>query len=215
MRPALNDNTATHQRVAHWEKVHHEKAPASVSWFQEAPTVSLDLIDALHLPHNASIIDIGAGISRLVDHLLVKRFETVTLVDISARALEVTKSRLGPQGVGVKWLIGDVLTTDLGGPYDLWHDRAVFHFLTDSDDRVHYRTQLARSTRVGSYVCIATFAEDGPEKCSGLPVQRYSLNQLASVFAPSLQLVASEHEAHRTPGGATQQFVYAMFQRVA
>lgn len=159
---------------AHWEGVYQTKDPTGVSWYQPTPQLSLELIDTLNLPAGERVLDVGAGASALPDGLLERGLK-VQVLDLSARALELTRERLGARAAAVTWQVGDVLTAPLGaGDFALWHDRAVFHFLTDGAERQRYVAQAAAAVRVGGHAIIAAFAPDGPQKCSGLPVQRYS-----------------------------------------
>lgn len=194
-----------------WERAHHDKQPAEQSWYQRDATASLGLIEWAGVHTRDRIIDVGGGISTLVDQLLTRGFEHVTVADISAGALAQTKRRLAHRADAVHWITGDVQTCELAGPYDFWHDRAVFHFLIEAEQQARYVAQLEHNLRPGGYAMIATFAEHGPERCSGLPVQRYSAESLAKLLGGSFELCATQHETHITPGGAEQPFVYALF----
>lgn len=197
----------------HWEQVHSSKAPTEVSWFQALPQVSLDYIEASGAGPQAALLDVGGGISSLVDALLEEGYSRLSVLDISEAALATSKARLGERASRVRWLVGDILHTDLGQSYDLWHDRAVFHFLTTEPEQQQYLTQLRTFLRPGGWVVLATFAEDGPEKCSGLPVARYSAEQLAQYLGPEFTLHRSSHETHLTPQGREQRFTFTLFQR--
>ena len=195
----------------HWETVYGTKAIDAVSWFQPSATTSLALIQRVAPPRNTPIIDVGGGASVLVDGLLDAGYRDVTVLDIAASALAAAKERLGPAADRVHWLEGDARTAPLDeARYGVWHDRAVFHFLTDANDRAAYVRQVERTVRVGGHVIVATFAEDGPTKCSGLPVARYSADALHHEFGPSFELLASEREMHTTPMGTQQAFVYCL-----
>ena len=165
-------------RQAHWQNVYATKAENEVSWYQETPAPSLDLIAATGLPNDAAIIDVGGGASRLVDCLLDKGFHRVTILDLSAKALEETKKRLGRRADGIDWIVADVTTWEPSHSYALWHDRAAFHFLIEPADRAAYVLRLKKAVRPGGHVIVATFAPDGPERCSGLPIVRYDRKRL-------------------------------------
>lgn len=193
----------------HWESVYQRKAVDEVSWYRPHLDQSLRFIDEAKLPADAAIIDVGAGASTLVDDLLDRGFRDVTALDLSSRALEVARARLQERAAQVKWIVGDV--TSIGLPelaYDLWHDRAVFHFLTDPDDRRRYVAQVRRSLRPGGRVLVATFSHEGPTSCSGLDVSRYDEGELHAVFGPDFEPLACVRETHVTPGGKPQAFLY-------
>lgn len=193
----------------HWEKVYQTKQPEAVSWFQAHATRSLELIRSIGTPLDASIIDVGGGASTLVDDLLHDGFNQVTVLDLSDSALEVARNRLGVSGAGVSWIAGDIRNVNLPEQtYDIWHDRAVFHFLTDPADRASYVRQVMKSVKQGGHVIVATFAPDGPEQCSGLPVARYAPNELHGEFGPAFELLEHTSEEHKTPWGSVQHFVY-------
>ncbi len=198
----------------HWETIYRTKDVHEVSWFQSEARRSLDLITRICADRAAPIIDVGAGASVLVDNLLAAGYQDLSVLDWSEAALEISRDRLGADSSRVKWMRVDVLRSQLDeGAYAVWHDRAVFHFLTDATDRQAYVEQVRRAVRPRGYVLVATFAEDGPEYCSGLPVVRYSAEGLHSEFGTDFQLVRSEHEDHRTPGGAEQSFLYCLCRR--
>lgn len=202
-------------RLAHWEHVYRTKAPDQVSWFQADASLSFDLIRRNASSLETAIIDVGAGASSLVDHLLAAGYRNITVLDLSAAALAQSQLRLEPSGMdhGVTWRHADVLTAGLPeAGFDLWHDRAVFHFLTDAADRAQYVAQVRRAVRPGGFVLVATFAEDGPTRCSGLDVVRYAPQQLHSEFGNDFQLVDSLREEHATPSGARQAFTYCLFR---
>ena len=193
----------------HWEQVYTTKASDSVSWFQEHADQSLRLIHNTRLGKDAAIIDVGGGASRLVDDLVAEGYTDLTVFDLSSTALAVARQRLGKHADIVHWIEGDITRTKFPmNRFDIWHDRAVFHFLTDPADRHAYVERVLSSVRPGGHVIVATFAEDGPEKCSGLPVMRYQPETLHVVFGDTFQLVEHKKEAHHTPFGTTQQFVY-------
>ncbi|MHB8950983.1 MAG: class I SAM-dependent methyltransferase [Rhodoferax sp.] len=193
----------------HWEKVYLTKQPDAVSWFQEHATRSLELVRSVGTSLNANIIDVGGGASTLVDDLLSNGFNNISVLDLSAKALDVARKRLGTEGDRVTWIPGDICTVNLPDQtYDIWHDRAVFHFLTDSADRTAYVQQVMKSVKPGGHVIVATFSPDGPEQCSGLPVARYAPEQLHQEFGPSFELIEHMSEEHKTPAGSVQHFVY-------
>jgi len=200
-------------RQAHWQNVYSTKAEKEVSWFQENPAPSLELIAATGISTDAAVIDVGGGASRLVDRLIEKGFGRVAILDVSEKALEATKRRLGRRGDEINWIVADVTTWNPSGPYDLWHDRAAFHFLTDPADRDAYVVRLKKAVRPGGHVIIATFAPDGPERCSGLPIVRYDPAAIAAALGPEFELVDSMRHDHVTPSGSTQRFQFSRFLR--
>lgn len=196
---------------AHWESIYRTKSPAEVSWFQSESRVSLELIRRAEPRLYASIIDVGGGASVLVDNLLSAGYRKLTVLDLSAAALELSRLRIGIAGDEVTWQVANILTSDLPvGTIDLWHDRAVFHFLTNPLDRERYVAKVRRAVRPGGHVLIATFAEDGPTRCSGLEVARYKAESLHSVFGSDFELLEQVREEHLTPWGARQSFVYCL-----
>lgn len=199
---------------AHWEKVYQTKAESDVSWFQEGPEVSLDLIRATDVNASASIIDIGGGASRLADALLDAGFEGITVLDLSEKALAISRARLGARGSKVRWVVADVTRWQPSELYDVWHDRAAFHFLVDPKDRAAYVERIERAVRPGGHVIIGTFALDGPERCSGLPVIRYDAASLGETLGGSFELVDSCNHQHRTPMGTIQRFQFSRFRRL-
>lgn len=208
MEPAVTD------RKQHWEGVYGRNEPTAVSWFQPEAKLSLELIRSWVPDRDEAILDVGGGASTLVDDLLADGYRRVTVVELAAAALAVTRSRLGERAAGAVSLIeADVLTVELpAGSVGCWHDRAVFHFLTDPADQDRYLAQVRRIVRPGGVVLIATFAADGPTRCSGLPVARYSPAELQAVFGPGFELLDTRREMHTTPTGATQAFTYALFR---
>lgn len=202
------------ERRAHWENVYQTRGEREVSWYEESPSISLDYIRATGAKPGASIIDIGGGASRLVDTLLDEGFEAVTVLDLSEKALATSKARLGARGAKVQWVAADVTTWEPSQTYDVWHDRAAFHFLTDPKDRAAYAARVLRAVRPGGHVIIGTFALDGPERCSGLPVVRYDAASLGKILGPSFKLIESRNHAHQTPMGAIQRFQFSRFRRV-
>jgi SAM-dependent methyltransferase len=200
---------------AHWQQVYTNKPTDAVSWYRPHLDRSLAFIDALGLDHDAPIIDVGAGASTLVDDLLARGFRDLTLNDIADAALAHTRERLGTAiATRLDVRIGDITTLDLPpAHYALWHDRAVFHFLTEAAQRDAYVAQVRRALRPGGHLLVATFAADGPERCSGLPVQRYDADTLAAMFAPQCERMADTREQHPTPFGTTQSFQYLLLRR--
>jgi SAM-dependent methyltransferase len=215
-------------RTAHWQKVYTSKGEQEVSWFQESPAPSLELIDLAGLSQDASIIDIGGGASRLVDALVKRNIAQVTVLDLSAAALDAARKRLGDEGlgdkglggkgfgdkaVGVKWVTADVTTWEPTQTYDLWHDRAAFHFLTDPADQSAYVDRLKKAVKRGGHVVIGTFALDGPEKCSGLPIVRHDAASLSAILGSEFELIDARRHDHATPWGALQRFQFSTFRR--
>ncbi|MBU6456499.1 MAG: methyltransferase domain-containing protein [Bradyrhizobium sp.] len=200
-------------REVHWQNVYTTKAEAGVSWFQETPEPSLELMAEVEATPASAIIDIGGGASRLVDRLIDRGFEDLTVLDLSGAALEAAKARLGGRAASVQWIVADVTVWEPSKAYDIWHDRAAFHFLSGHDDRVAYVARLTRALKTGGYAIIATFAPDGPEQCSGLPVVRYDADGLAQVLGPAFELVHTRRHAHATPWGSVQSFQFSVFRR--
>lgn len=200
-------------RTAHWENVYATRNTHEVSWYQIRPDTSLRLIEKLGIGPDDAVIDIGGGASNLVDNLLAQGYRDLTVLDISAAALAAVQARLGAETAKVKWLAGDITRLAPGGPLRLWHDRAVFHFLTEAAERAAYRATLAAALPTGSYAIIATFAEDGPERCSNLPVCRYSPERLAAELGFGFTLVEALRETHVTPAQGQQKFIYCVFRR--
>jgi 2-polyprenyl-3-methyl-5-hydroxy-6-metoxy-1,4-benzoquinol methylase len=193
----------------HWEKVYTSKATDQVSWYRPHLETSLALIERAAGTHLASIIDVGGGESTLVDDLLARGFQSVTVLDVSQVAIEATKKRLGQVAHRVHWLTADVTQVELElRAYDVWHDRAVFHFLTAPEQRSAYVRQAARSVKAGGHVIVSTFGPEGPTKCSGLDVVRYDAESLHDEFGTRFRLVESSKELHETPFVTTQQFLY-------
>ncbi|MCA6113476.1 class I SAM-dependent methyltransferase [Bradyrhizobium sp. WSM 1738] len=203
-------------RQAHWENVYATKGENEVSWFQQSPAPSLELIEQAGVTHTSAIIDIGGGASRLVDHLVEQGFEDVTVLDLSAAALTAARSRLashlGASAERVRWIVADVTTWEPLKRYDIWHDRAAFHFLVDANDRAAYIARLERGLRIGRHAIIATFAPEGPEKCSGLPVARYDSASLGQTLGPAFKLVHTRRHEHVTPWGSRQMFQFSVFR---
>jgi len=205
----MNDTS----RKAHWENVYVTKGENEVSWFQEKPVPSLELIELVKPTRRAAIVDIGGGASRLVDQLLARGFENVTVLDLSEAALERARARLGDKAAEVQWVAADVTSWNPSQSFDLWHDRAAFHFLTDPADRAAYLARLDRSIKPGGFVIIGTFALDGPQMCSGLPITRYDAASLGELLGSGFELVHSRRHEHATPWAAIQRFQFSLFRR--
>lgn len=198
-------------RRVHWDDVYRTKGPEQVSWFQAEAHLSRALIERSAPDRHARIVDVGAGASRLTPELLRAGYHHLTIVDLSAAALALAQERLGPAATAVTWGVGDVLDLEFApAAFDVWHDRAVFHFLTEPEERRRYVAQVRHAVAPGGHVLVATFAEDGPLRCSGLEVARYSPTALHHQFGPDFELIASERELHTTPAGAQQAFTYCL-----
>jgi SAM-dependent methyltransferase len=199
----------------HWEKVYTTKATDTVSWFQPHADFSVGLIKATGVSRDASIIDVGGGASTLVDDLLANGYSNLSVLDLSAAALAAARKRLGQRAARVQWIEADITKAKLPvNRFNVWHDRAVFHFLTTPEQRAAYVQTVFHSVKPGGHVIVATFAEDGPDKCSGLPVMRYSADELHAEFGESFSLLRHEKEAHHTPSGTVQQFVYCYCRKI-
>jgi len=203
-------------RRSHWDAVYRTRRPESVSWFQPSLRLSLEMIRRTGLGRDAALIDIGGGASTLIDDLLSIEYNDVTILDISSEALLIAKARLGERARSVNWIEGDITTVSLPPlRFDLWHDRAVFHFLSAESERGAYSDAMKGAVRPGGFAVIATFGPNGPLKCSGLDTARYSPDSLGRMFGDAFALTASEVEIHTTPSGARQEFVYCLFQKLA
>lgn len=197
---------------SHWETIYANKRPDEVSWTQEAPTHSLELIRELSLPKTASIIDIGGGDSKLVDYLLDEGYEDITVLDISANAIERAKERLGEaRAQQVNWIVSDILTFEPDRYYDLWHDRATFHFLTEEASIQQYVTIAEQAVR--QYLIMGTFSDQGPEKCSGLSISQYDENGMKALFSEQFANIRCDRYLHETPFETKQEFLFCSFQR--
>ena len=205
---------STLERQAHWQNVYQTKDEQTVSWFQERPDISLDLIHATGVDTGAPIIDIGGGASRLVDALISEGFNAVSVLDLSEKALETSKARLGAEGAQVQWIVADITRWQPSQAYDVWHDRAALHFLTDPKDRAAYVERVLKTVRFGGHVIVGTFAPDGPERCSGLPVVRHDAASLGELLGSSFALADTRRHDHQTPSGAIQKFQFSRFRRV-
>jgi SAM-dependent methyltransferase len=201
------------ERASHWNRAYAEKPIGRLGWYRPRLERSLAWIESLQLPKAAAIVDIGGGASSLVDDLLEAGYCDITVLDVSATALEHAKARLGERAEAVRWLVADVTTAELpADAYALWHDRAVFHFLVDAGERERYRAALARSLGPGGHLLIGTFAPDAPPRCSGLPVERYDRDTLVAEFGDDFVLLDSVEELHVTPGGVEQNYLYCLFR---
>ncbi|MGE3643604.1 MAG: trans-aconitate 2-methyltransferase [Beijerinckiaceae bacterium] len=205
----------TTERQAHWENVYSTKGEAEVSWFQETPAPSLELLALVGATSDAAIIDIGGGASRLVDALLAEGFKDISVLDLSAEALNVARARLGDAGNRVKWIVADATEWEPPQLYDVWHDRAAFHFLNGEQQQLAYVERMNRSLRIGGHVIMGTFALDGPEKCSSLSVTRHSTESLSTLLGEGFALVDSRRHEHATPWGAMQRFQFSTFKHGA
>jgi len=202
-------------RKDHWENIYKDKSPLEVSWYQKAPTISLELIKKLSLNNSDFIIDIGGGASKLVDCLIEDGFINITVLDLSSNALAHTQQRLGEKSSLVEWKVEDVTKFVAGHKYDLWHDRAVFHFLTDKNDREKYRQVLEASINIGGHIIIAAFSVGGPTKCSGLDIVQYDREKLKSELGDNFTFIEEKFEKHVTPAGKEQAFGYYIFTKNA
>ena len=240
-KPKSNLTAASAVRTAHWQDVYGSKAETQLSWFEASPALSLELMAeagfAVGLPApghsgaatgatargaaviDTAVIDIGGGVSRLVDELLRRGYRALSVLDISAAALQTVRQRLARDAAlraaaaGVTWIAADVTRWRPDRPYDLWHDRAALHFLTDPADQQAYRSVIAAALQPGGIAIIGTFAPDGPERCSNLPVQRHDADSLAHLLGPGFELLAARRHDHVTPWGAVQHFQFSTFRR--
>ncbi|MBF0587685.1 MAG: class I SAM-dependent methyltransferase [Magnetococcales bacterium] len=206
-------------RQEHWQKIYHDKHFDQVSWYQDEARTSLNLIRESALRHDQAMIDVGGGASGLVDTLLADGYRDVTVLDLSSHGLDQARTRIGPASNAARWITADITrytpTKDLDDPppFYLWHDRAVYHFLTDPADQHAYRTTLCQSLKVGGHLILAAFADDGPTKCSGLTVRQFSPDSMTHDFAEYFTLVRHIKETHQTPSGSRQSFLYGLYER--
>ncbi len=200
-------------RRAHWQNVYQTKGEQQVSWSQPSPEPSLGLIEKFAPGPSASIVDIGGGASRLVDALRERGYQYITVLDLSEAALQSAKDRLGTNATSVQWVAADATQWQPSQAFDIWHDRAAFHFLVEPRDRDAYIARLRQGVKSGGHAIIATFALDGPEKCSGLPVQRYDHAALGKALGPAFALVHHQPHRHVTPWGVSQSFQFSVFRR--
>ena len=200
------------ESASHWENIYQQKGPDEVSWTQEVPETSLAFIRNMNLPADAAIIDIGGGDSKLVDWLLEEGYQNITVLDISATALNKAKTRLGPEKAEkVTWLHQDIINFQPEQKYAVWHDRATFHFLTDEVAIQQYK--LLTQQAVSQYMVIGTFSDNGPEKCSGLPIKQYDERALSELFFPAFEKLHCKRETHLTPTHASQEFLFCSFRK--
>lgn len=209
----LGHNGAVVNRQAHWEGVYGQRDLAEVSWYEPLPATSLKLIEDCGLPRDAAILDVGAGASRLAGGLLNGGYTDVTVADFARAALDEAAAQVGSRSDEIDWAVADVREHDFGRDFDLWHDRALFHFMVEQSDRDGYLNVLLRTLRRGGHLIIATFGPDGPSQCSGLPVSRYRIEDLSAELGAGFQLVSSHIQVHRTPSDREQQFLWAHFCR--
>lgn len=207
----MSEQKESADRKAHWEKVYSTKASDDVSWFQPEPTRSMALINSAGINKDQAIIDVGGGASRLVDHLLQAGYQQITVLDIAQAALVVTQQRLGDSATAVEWLTADATAFKLNHPVQLWHDRAVFHFLTQARDRDAYICNLKKTLSPEGTLILAAFSPEGPKKCSDLDIVQYDAKRITIELGPLFKLKHVEQEAHTTPSGAVQQFNYFVF----
>ena len=200
-------------RQAHWQNVYLTKGEQQVSWTQPSPEPSLSLIEKFAGGLHASIIDVGGGASLLVDALRQRGYEAITVLDVSQAALDAAKQRLGPDAADVQWIAADITRWQPRAAFDVWHDRAAFHFLVEADDRNAYLDRLRRGVKPGGHAIIATFAIDGPERCSGLPVMRYDATVLSATLGRTFALIGTRRQDHTTPTGGVQRFLFSVFRR--
>jgi trans-aconitate methyltransferase len=204
-------SSGTEERTAHWETVYRGNGTDALSWYQAEPVMSLQMLDLLGVTPGSGVIDIGGGSSLFVDRLLARGFGDLAVLDISDAALQAARLRVGDDA-RVAWIVGDILSWEPTRRYDLWHDRAVFHFLSGQEVE-EYREVMRRGLAPGGSVVMATFAPDGPEWCSGLPVTRYSAEQLGMALGSGFQIVEQRREVHTTPAGAVQPFTWIAARR--
>ena len=198
-------------RKKHWETVYETKSPDEVSWTQEIPKTSLAIIDSFGLDQSAKIIDIGGGDSKLVDHLLNQGYTNITILDISEKALEKAKLRLGEKAKMITWIVSDILEFEPADTYNVWHDRAAFHFLTTEKEIEKYQSIVEKAA--SEFLVIGTFSENGPLKCSGLEISQYSEEKLAAIFKNNFDKIDAFLEDHQTPFGTTQNFLFCSFRK--
>lgn len=201
------------QATEHWQQIYSTRQEQELSWFEDTPGISLELLLTPPLDQDASVLDVGGGASRLVDALLDRGFTAPTVLDISEAALQKSKMRLAGRAALARWIAADITEWQPDRDYRAWHDRAVFHFLTTEEQRLAYRSVLEKAVVPGGVVVIGTFALDGPERCSGLPVRRYSPESLAAELGHHLRLTADRMTEHRTPAGKAQRFQFSRFVR--
>ena len=204
----------TRDSKAHWENIYRTKGEKEFSWFQEYPAVSLELIKSLQLPSDIKILDVGGGDSRLVDSLLLMGYKNISVLDISEKAILIAKERMGSNADKIDWIAGDITEYKTKTSFDLWHDRAAFHFLTEQDQIEKYLAVARRQIKRGGYLVIGTFSEKGPNKCSGLFIKQYSDFSLSTLFENGFRRINCKEEIHTTPSHGTQNFLFCSFQRI-
>jgi SAM-dependent methyltransferase len=196
----------------HWDRVYEERGPDQVSWFETTPRASLELIERAGVDPGAALIDVGGGSSRLAGELLDRGYSDLTVADVSARALALARAELDERADRVSWVVADVRSHDFGRSFELWHDRALFHFMIEPGDRLRYMETMRRSLNPDGHLILATFGPEGPPTCSGLQVHRFSAEDLVALL-PDFQLATSRYEVHQTPRGKEQQFLFTRFVR--
>ena len=201
-------------RKKHWGDVYQEKSPSELSWYQKEPKLSLELIRCTNVASNDAIIDVGGGTSVLVDYLSKESFTNLTVLDISENAIAMAKKRLGDTAKSIEWIVTDITQFDTSQKFSLWHDRALFHFLTDPSDRKIYVKALIKAIRTEGHLIIATFAIGGPEKCSGLEIVQYDSKKIIAELGDNFSLVEERKEIHITPANKEQEFIFFHFLRV-
>lgn len=197
----------------HWDDVYEQKQFTEVSWYEPMPEVSLELIKSCELPKDAAIIDIGGGDSFLAEFLLSLGYEDITVVDISSKAIERAKKRMCEKAEQVKWIVADASQFNPEKQYDLWHDRAAFHFLTGEEQKKNYLNTVHKAVKPGGYLILGSFSDKGPEKCSGLEVQRYSVGDMCKLFEEEFSMLSGKNVDHKTPSGSTQNFTFCSFRK--
>jgi len=199
---------------SHWENIYRTKRENEFSWFQEYPAISMEFIQSFQIPPDTKILDVGGGDSRLADSLLALGYRNISVLDISEKAIERAKKRMETKAEKINWIIGDIteLKTDI--KFDLWHDRAVFHFLTDPNEAGKYLSVARKEMKPGGYLVIGTFSEKGPKKCSGLPVKQYSDKSLSAFFANGFSRINCKEQNHITPSASTQNFLFCSFRKI-
>jgi SAM-dependent methyltransferase len=202
-------------RTEHWDRIYERRSPREVSWYERTPTISIRRVREAVDGGARTLLDVGAGASILVDEALELGLRRIAVLDISERALNASAERVGSKADRIEWIVGDVTAIEDVGMFDIWHDRAVFHFLTDAFDQERYVSLCERTVAPGGIAIVATFAPDGPEMCSGPPVRRYDASGLAERCGPRFELLDSERHVHLTPRGVEQRFLYASFRRVS
>ena len=203
----------TEERKGHWEGIYSDKNSTEVSWYQEVPDKSLALVVSTGTSQKDAILDVGGGASTLVDHLLDAGYVDITVLDLASKAFDQSRQRLGERASAPSWVVSDITRFEPQRKYRLWHDRAVLHFLTDSADRRRYMSVLKQALDPGGHVVIAAFGPEGPLKCSGLEIRRYTIEMLAELLGPEFERQSHELDNHQTPMGATQQFLYSCWTR--